>query len=738
MRRRARQRIRIVAGLVAALALGVGLWTQHARDVEQVQSAVITRPAPELTPTAQVLLPDLRDAVVVVPDRPHAPEEVQAPDRAQRIRRTRSFKVNTNHLGLRGPELQDPAPPYRILAVGDSITFGWGVADDLSWPAQLADALGVEVVNAGVPAQRPDAITAWTLANAPSLDVDLVIYCRRPDGREPDPPAHLAAAVQRLREGLGGTPVVLVLPPISTFDPYGVSHGDEEVARLRAALPDLPLLDLTPTFRAALPAPGVTLEIAGDRQRVIQQPGGRIALDVAAPQQGLAPEILDWFEEHRSLQEPYFFDGGHPDAQGFRLFARTLATWLRADGILPDDVRAPPPTTGPAPLIPANAPEWASEPPAFVNDPAFYGEASWDDVRGRVLQHQVISLRDRARLAAQTGDLQAAAARYAEAVAWVEAHPIQTGTGEALHGILLAGLQRDRALTEALAAGQPPPVPESGLARLRALLLGGASASALASEIKTLSFDDLNPSAFSDFQDRHALRIALVRAATDAADPLAFEDRWGPWDPASRPAIAAAILAAASGPATLPLHQRAAANLPRPEARFTAEGLGALPTGDTWVDTGGEPGPAAIGRLEALSLEDPQHRARLEAEAARLQAALTADPASVPAALRPLLDSLAGAPYTSRYYNIKAARNEAIRQLARAGASAVAAQIVLESFPLHAQDWACPNRAGILHGLRGRLLAVAGDPGADDALRLALEDGAAFWAQIDQAAQARR
>jgi lysophospholipase L1-like esterase len=61
-------------------------------------------------------------------------------------------KVSINALGLRGPEVPqgrtDGRP--RIACFGDSITFGYGVSDDESYPSQLGPLLGAEVVNAGV------------------------------------------------------------------------------------------------------------------------------------------------------------------------------------------------------------------------------------------------------------------------------------------------------------------------------------------------------------------------------------------------------------------------------------------------------------------------------------------------------------------------------------------------------------------------------------------------------------
>lgn len=62
----------------------------------------------------------------------------------------------TNALGMRGPELPDTA--IRLLAIGDSCTWGWRVGQDESYPADLQRLLDAEygvgryaVLNAGVP-----------------------------------------------------------------------------------------------------------------------------------------------------------------------------------------------------------------------------------------------------------------------------------------------------------------------------------------------------------------------------------------------------------------------------------------------------------------------------------------------------------------------------------------------------------------------------------------------------------
>jgi lysophospholipase L1-like esterase len=62
-----------------------------------------------------------------------------------------------NPQGFRGPTIDKEKPPgtYRIVAIGDSNTFGWDVDEGANWPAQLQDRFaaskpGTQVINAGV------------------------------------------------------------------------------------------------------------------------------------------------------------------------------------------------------------------------------------------------------------------------------------------------------------------------------------------------------------------------------------------------------------------------------------------------------------------------------------------------------------------------------------------------------------------------------------------------------------
>lgn len=103
----------------------------------------------------------------------------------------------TNSLSLRDREFEKSAPEgvVRILAVGDSWTFGLGVDLPDTWPKQLENALrergiAAEVINAGVsgystltyakvlkkyyPIFRPQAVIVMTCANDPGGDISVL------------------------------------------------------------------------------------------------------------------------------------------------------------------------------------------------------------------------------------------------------------------------------------------------------------------------------------------------------------------------------------------------------------------------------------------------------------------------------------------------------------------------------------------------------------------------------------
>jgi hypothetical protein len=88
---------------------------------------------------------------------------------------------HTNADGLRGAALATKRPgERRILALGDSFTFGHGVQDDETYPAVLEATLrargrDVRVLNAGVPGYSTDHAYTRFLRDAARLAPDLVL-----------------------------------------------------------------------------------------------------------------------------------------------------------------------------------------------------------------------------------------------------------------------------------------------------------------------------------------------------------------------------------------------------------------------------------------------------------------------------------------------------------------------------------------------------------------------------------
>ncbi|MDP6933652.1 MAG: SGNH/GDSL hydrolase family protein [Myxococcota bacterium] len=335
---------------IALTAIVGGWWVQQDRRTDRVLSDTITRQAPEYGPMASALLPDLERAVVVAPDRPHNSQEMIAENRFEIIQRRRAFEVCTDDRGLRVSCDDRPTatnPDYTILCVGDSVVFGWGVTAEESLPSRLQQTLGVTVLNGGIPAMHPESIAAWTRANIEALDPDLILFVRRPAYQQRDPIGNFIDAVRSVVQAADTRPVGVVLPPLSSFDlatgfvTDPVSPADQAVGMIQIGLGSTPVLDVQATYLAAQQALGsgllrkwVRLERTPSSQRLVRQASEEVVVTVDAFQPEIATEVLRAFEANPRIQEPLFFDGGHPDADGFRVFADAVAGWVREQGWL--------------------------------------------------------------------------------------------------------------------------------------------------------------------------------------------------------------------------------------------------------------------------------------------------------------------------------------------------------------------------------------------------------------------
>jgi lysophospholipase L1-like esterase len=93
-----------------------------------------------------------------------------------------AYHVHINSLGLRGPEIERTAPPgrARILALGDSMVFGYYLEEAETWPARLearlrAAGADVEVVNGGCGAWSIDSETEFLIERGLALEPHRVL-----------------------------------------------------------------------------------------------------------------------------------------------------------------------------------------------------------------------------------------------------------------------------------------------------------------------------------------------------------------------------------------------------------------------------------------------------------------------------------------------------------------------------------------------------------------------------------
>ena len=158
----------VVLGLVAALALGeIGLRVIEAAPRAAAPRGVVTssKALRQKTAAGKRITPNLD---VIVQRHPISGRDV---------------RVRTNSLGLRGAEIPPKAAgEFRILVLGDSITFGDYVDESETYPAYLEASLraaeprrSIRVVNGGTPNVGTEDEAALLAELAPAVRPDLVL-----------------------------------------------------------------------------------------------------------------------------------------------------------------------------------------------------------------------------------------------------------------------------------------------------------------------------------------------------------------------------------------------------------------------------------------------------------------------------------------------------------------------------------------------------------------------------------
>jgi len=381
----------LVWGLVAVVAVGSVwvVWDAYQEKVTQNQAGIFDAGAPDVAyrpaeehPDHQLDAPlgeislglksNLNAVETTVPNRPHNPNEVRSRTIGDEFTRRRSFTISTDANGIRIPDklagknhsYVGAKKGFRIVAMGASESFGWGVPYEQSYPAHLEGLLGVQVVNASAPAGISTGMVRWAKKYLPGLQPDLVVYSLRPPYPEQDPVGMFAKSMKALAEVAGDAPLVVVLPALSTFDLQipdiaGVYEGAADpiaadVAAVTAALDPMTVIGLTSSFRAAQltyagaqPGEVIVTMSTEDGQQILRTPTGEVIVTATAPEVPkrspffgvppavIAKDVLAAFEQRPQMREPLFFDGGHPDADGYKLMAERIAQVLKERALVP-------------------------------------------------------------------------------------------------------------------------------------------------------------------------------------------------------------------------------------------------------------------------------------------------------------------------------------------------------------------------------------------------------------------
>jgi lysophospholipase L1-like esterase len=272
-----------------------------------------------------------------------------------------ALRDKLNHYGFRGRDLPEAKPPgtVRVLCLGDSCTFGYGLPVEESYPAQmqkLFDEGGgprVEVINGGIPGTNlyqqlavlrtkflrfaPDVVVVWSAPN-------WVEAIKRYRDRATDPPFYVALQRPLRRLALYRALVSRLTPPPrdkAYYEQLGVASETPGKTPIADYLLDY-RADLE-ELRALAAAHGFALLLTNypNRESVLERDlppphdasyhwstlhafcreAGVPLIDLVAPQKGIA-------------DASFFLDRAHPTAKGAAVIARTVHDAIVQGGTL--------------------------------------------------------------------------------------------------------------------------------------------------------------------------------------------------------------------------------------------------------------------------------------------------------------------------------------------------------------------------------------------------------------------
>jgi lysophospholipase L1-like esterase len=318
---------------------------------------------------------DLRGLHVTRPDRPWL--YGLRPGADLRLTEPREVRYRINSVGFRDREhaRRKSGADFRIVVLGDSVTFGYGVAEDETYPKRLEALLArraprsrAEVLNFGVggynayneamlfadlgPAYEPDLVLVQFCINDlndPTLHFDRQTRLELgslPDAAFPNPALRFASAAPR-------SPAVrlcrrlricaLIHDRLQDFEPRAAAaawaaalaprDGPEHVTEwnwLRARYREIAQVASRNGAQLVVLAFPFAAQLEDPTRR-----GAQVQLDQMGRQEGWDTiDLLPAFQEGTRSQR-LFTDAWHPTAAGHRLAAQVVARELACRGLLP-------------------------------------------------------------------------------------------------------------------------------------------------------------------------------------------------------------------------------------------------------------------------------------------------------------------------------------------------------------------------------------------------------------------
>lgn len=273
-----------------------------------------------------------------------------------------TFDVSTNAQSLRYADIPTGQQPktIRLLALGDSTTFGWGVEQDQTWPAQLEALLQplhpevkIQVLNGGVPGYTSFQGLHHFKKNGSLFEPDVTIFGYIVQDARKTRITDKQQAIQALNVDFLHDNALyrlrsyrLLRDRYAFFRSYKTEQVNQEAASDPDATTRVPLDDykeniltfkkLTAQKKSKLLLFGFPLEVVGYTKL------HRELLAEMAKQEGLlhfdpSPTIATDARQN----ELYFpLDKGHPNAAGCKRIAELFAEYLESSGVIKDLIQS--------------------------------------------------------------------------------------------------------------------------------------------------------------------------------------------------------------------------------------------------------------------------------------------------------------------------------------------------------------------------------------------------------------